>query len=154
MGNWGGLYEGGHGTACGSIAKREASSKAILSWLKALYHISSWLGPSYRRSLWCCWYSWCSVSCAMCCISLATSSIFFCNHTTEAFFLFFSTPIGVRLQGCWFLDPAPHRMELGWQPSFFGFGLLLREFHLDWCPRVQGQHRAPLSSSAAWRRWL
>jgi hypothetical protein len=32
MGSWGGLYEGGHGTACNYVAKEEASSKAMLSW--------------------------------------------------------------------------------------------------------------------------
>jgi hypothetical protein len=50
MGNWGGLYEGGHGAACISIARGEASSKTTLSWLKSSYRISLWLGPSYRRS--------------------------------------------------------------------------------------------------------
>jgi hypothetical protein len=31
-GSWGGLYEGGHDTAYSSVARGEASSKAMLSW--------------------------------------------------------------------------------------------------------------------------
>ena len=31
MGSWGGLYEGGHGVACNSVARVGASSKAMLS---------------------------------------------------------------------------------------------------------------------------
>jgi hypothetical protein len=31
MGSWGGLYEGGHEVVCNSVARREASSKVMLS---------------------------------------------------------------------------------------------------------------------------
>jgi hypothetical protein len=49
----GGLYDGGHGVACNSAAKGEASSKAKFPWWKSPYHSSSLNRLSWRSSQ--CW---------------------------------------------------------------------------------------------------
>jgi hypothetical protein len=40
------LNEGGHGVACNSAARGEASSKAKLPWYRSSYHPSSLIGVS------------------------------------------------------------------------------------------------------------
>jgi hypothetical protein len=74
MGSWGGLYDGGHGVACSSAAKGEASSKVEALWLKSPYHASSLNRPSWRSSL--CWGLWSCSSWTRWRTSSVASSIF------------------------------------------------------------------------------
>jgi hypothetical protein len=156
MDNWGGLYNGGHGIACNSVAKGEASSKAILSSLKSLYHMSSWLGPSYQRYLWRCRYSWCSVSCAMCRISSSAPSIFFCNSDNWSIFPPF---LHLLVYDFKVADLLIHLLILwGWAsrlPFWLRASLKRISSWLNgWYLEEQEQPLTPLSSSEAWWRWL
>jgi hypothetical protein len=94
MESWGGLYDGGHGVACSSAAKREASSKVKASWLKSSYHASSLNRPSWWSSL--CWgLLYCS-SWTRWCTSSVASSIFLWRSANHAIFSFF-------LCTCWWM---------------------------------------------------
>jgi hypothetical protein len=94
MGSWGGLYDGGHGIACSSTAKGEASSKVKVSWLKSSYHPSSLNNPSWWSSL--CWgLRFCS-SWARWRTSSVASSIFLWRSASQAIFSFF-------LCTCWWI---------------------------------------------------
>jgi hypothetical protein len=152
MGSWGGLYEGGHGVSCNSVARGEASSKAMLSWWKSSYHMSSWLELFWRSSL-CCGLCPCSLSCVMCRLSSAASSIFFYSSASRSIF-------SLLLSTCW---QIASRSLISWSnSSSCGVGLTAFHFWLRASLRrspswlvSQGarQPLVPLSSSAAWRRW-
>jgi hypothetical protein len=87
MGSWGGLYDGGHGVACSSADRGEASSKAKFPWWKSSYHPSSLKKPSWWSSL--CWGLRSCSSWARWRTSSVASSICLWRSASQAIFSFF-----------------------------------------------------------------
>jgi hypothetical protein len=117
-GSWGGLYDGGHGVACSSAAKGEASSKVMVSWLKSSYHPSSLNKPSWWNSL--CWGLWSSSSWARWRTSSVASSICFWRLASQAIFSFF-------LCTCWWIISM---FQISWSNSSWSVGLVAFLFWL------------------------
>jgi hypothetical protein len=149
MGSWGGLYDGGHGIACSSAAKGEASSKVKVSWLKSSYHPSSLNKPSWRSSL--CWGLRSCLSWARWRTSSVASSIYLWRSASRAIFSFF-------LCTCWWIISMS---LISWSNcSSWSVGLVAFLFWLwasqrervSWFGSSGCSAAAPELSSVAWRR--